>query len=214
MFTLIEKYEQRKFKKNGKPSYQITIKLIVGPDKFIHKEYDIFASNEDEALEIGERLRFREQEKIDEGDTLIDRLGLNFKEIRNNKLGLILPWKDPVNKRSISRGMRLPALRAFQTIKVLKKAASKNYSVLNRENLNRADINNQIVECVKGYIFCSFITLFATYTLAINLFSGSVNLAYWLICFLFILVFCISQLAKLVIKHKKLLNWRSELDGK
>lgn len=214
MFTLFEKYEQRKFQRDGKPSYQVTIKLITGSDKFSYKEYNIFANNEDEALEIGERLRFREQEKLDEGHTLIDRLGLNFKEMRNNKLGLILPWKDPVNKRSISRGMRLPALRAFQTIKVLKKAATKDYSVLNREHLNRDDINKKIVDCVKGYIFCSFIALFATYTLAINLLSESVNIAYWFICFLFVIVFCTTQFVKLVVKHKTLLSWRADLDGK
>ncbi|MGP4943193.1 hypothetical protein [Pseudoalteromonas nigrifaciens] len=214
MLTLFEIIEQRKLKKNGADTYEVTAKVFLknGQEKLI--ELDFYAEDEREAINMAERLRLREQAKLNEGDTTIDRLGLNFKETLDNKWGLIAPWKDPVYKRSIVRGCKLPFLRAASNMRTLKSSAFKDYKTLLKSDLDNEGMNKHINKCIKDYIFCAFIFLFSTYSLAFSWFNEETNTAYWMCCFLFVTVFTSTQLAKAIYKHKLLLKWKGEINAK
>ncbi len=214
MLTLFEKFEQKNLKKNGAKSYDVTVTLALSDGEKKDIEYTFYALTDNDALELGERIRYREQEKIKEGDSVLDRLGLNFRETLSNKWGLIAPWKDPIYKRSIMRGSKLPILRALSSFRSIESFAKSSYPIITKSDLTRSDINTHIFKCIKDYIFCAFIILFSVSSLAISWINGTSNFVYWLCCALFVLVFCVTQLMKSINKHKVLLLWKGDLDGR
>lgn len=213
MLTIVEIYQQNRLKNKGAELFEVTVGIITKNDEIEEHSLEFYAENEDEALLMGEKLRFRMQEKINEGNNLIDRLGLNFRESLNNKWGFIAPWKDPIYKRSLIRGTKLPYLRILADFKSLIASSESKYTWVKKEKLTRSEINDHISKCVRDYFICAFIFIFTTYFLIINLLNNHPNTMYLLMASGFSYAFGSIHFIKVIIKHRVLLSWKGDKDG-
>lgn len=214
MLTLAEIYQQRKLKREGAEHFEVTVGVINANNEVEEHNVGFYAQNETEALLLGERLRFRMQERVNEGSNLLDRLGLNFREALSNKWGLIAPWKDPIYKRSLLRGTKLPFLRIVNDLRTLKNSSESKYVWIEKETLNNSEINEHISKCVRDYFVCGFIFIFTTYFLIMNLINGYSDTLYLILACAFSYSFGCLHLIKVTIKHRTLLLWKGASNGK
>ena len=129
----------------------------------------------------------------------------------NNKWGLIAPWKDPVYKRTLIRGTRLPLLRFLYDLKFILKTGKSDHNWVKKSELDKDKINKHISSCVKDYFVCAFVIIITTYFLLINLSNGKSDMAYLVLSSLFGYLFAFFHLFKVITKHRILLSWKRSL---
>lgn len=213
MLTLIEMIEQRRLMKSDADIYDVVLTITLPDGKSKDITYSVYAETESDAYELGMKLRFREQEKINEGATTIDRLGLNILEMKDKKLGLIFPWKDPVYKRSFSRGSRLPILRAKAQSKAIWQLLLGDHNKILKDEMDDSKINKLIVGCIKSYFVCGALLLIIAYSAFTNISSDRHSL-YVVSAILASSIYTFICLYFTVRKHKTLLSWKRGLtDG-
>ncbi|MDI4652587.1 MULTISPECIES: hypothetical protein [Pseudoalteromonas] len=207
MLNFFEMIEQRRLKKSDADIYDVVLTITLPDGKKKNITYSVYAETENDAYELGNKLRFREQEKIDEGATTIDRLGLNILEMKDNKLGLIFPWKDPVYKRSFSRGSRLPMLRAKAQSKAIVQLLLGDHKKILKDQMDDSKINKLIVGCIKSYFICGSLLLIIAYSAFTNISAGRHSL--YIVCALLASsLYTLICLYFTVRKHKTLLSWK------
>ena len=209
MLTLIEKIEQHRLKKNNASIFTIEFSIFHDNKTMTKSTYEIYAKNELEAEYLGEKLRYREQKKLEDGESTYQQWGLDYKESLKHKWGFIAPWKDPIYKRSLIRGTRLPILRFKAAFNVLVHEA-KNTRQLHKKNLSLSEINTYIQRSIVGYfssIIIIFCGLFCVYN-AIN--SKSDLFSIFILGAIFCFFIGLIQLAKIAYNHKLLLKWKAE----
>lgn len=123
IFTQIERIEQNSLKNSGAKFYQIDVENEK-TQKTIH--VNLYANSEEEALLLARRISKRSERN------LFKDLNFDFREIKQNKLGLILPWKDPVNIRSVDKAINMPLKRSKNMIRDIISASN---------GLNQIDVN-------------------------------------------------------------------------
>lgn len=212
MLNLFERIQQHKLMKANADVYDVVLTITLPDASEKDITYSVFAESEEDAYELGNKLRFREQEKINEGSGTIDRLGLNILEMKNNKLGLIFPWKDPVYKRSISRGTRLPILRAKAQSRAIIQLLMDNHTTINRDELDKSELNKLIIGCVKSYFICAALLIIIGYSAITNISSGRDSF-YIISAIMASSIYTVISLYFTVRKHRILLSWKEANNG-
>jgi hypothetical protein len=120
MFTQLEKIEQKRLMKKGADHYTVEVSNDITKETQI---VSLYAESEEHAIMLSRRLSKRSE------NNLMTDLNFNLKEIKDNKLGLILPWKDPVNKRSVNTAIKMPLKRSKNIVKDILVAAKGTNSI-------------------------------------------------------------------------------------
>lgn len=211
MLTLIEKFEQRKLAKRGAELYTITYSITSPHGKEISAETEVYASSQEHADELAFRIKSRKQEEINEGESIYARLGLDAREILNHKLGLFLPWKDPVYKRSIVRGIRLPALQLRSLMLTLKDSATRTNNSITKEQLTDDEMKSLLAKSLLGY-FSSLVIILVGLMCLWNAIQVGLNKHALLfgVSALFCFVTGGLQALKVRYNRRKLINWRGK----
>lgn len=204
---------QKRLKIKGADLYTVAYQVEV-EDELITNEVQIYSESDELAQELGEKIQFRIQEKNKEGRTLLQRLDISPKDLWDNKLGILLPWKDPIYKRSLHRGSRLPALRFRAQFNNLRSVTFKNPSSLNISDHSKDDIDALIQKCIIGY-FCTAIIFVIFLFCLFNAFqSNSNNIGVFIIAGAFCFISGGLQIHKIIYNHTLLNKRRKALNGK
>jgi len=149
MLSLIEKAHQKYLKSIDSNEYPLTLKVMSKPDEFIDYEINVFATNEDEARHLGGIIQKRLVEKTNSKGTLYD-WGFNLGDIRGNKLGLILPWKNIIIKRSVNNGIVLPLKRSASMVGQIC-SNLKSFKKIPLNSLSNDQIKSRIRKCIYSF---------------------------------------------------------------
>ena len=157
MLSLVEKVQQSKYQKSGCKKYQLDIGVTDENQVITEETIELYAPDEEIAIEIGKRIQYRlTNKKRNNENTLMD-WGFDLRDIKTNKLGLVLPWKNIVVKRSMQRATSLPISIFKSSAKELVKSL-KGKNTFKKSELDRGSINKQIK--ISTYYQCSSTILF------------------------------------------------------
>ncbi|PCH95091.1 MAG: hypothetical protein COB83_09730 [Gammaproteobacteria bacterium] len=210
MLTLFETIEQKQLAAKGAELFTIDVTIVHVDDKQTTTSYELYAKSLEKAENLGEKLRYREQNELKQGETRLEQWGLGYKNVLKNKWALIAPWKDPVYKRSFVNGTRMPALHFKSAAKEMARTMFKKNKAINKKDLTLEDINERIQTSIYGYfsvlvIFvCFLLSVYSVIYISHSVFSGFGLGA------LFAFVSGGTQLAKVIYNHKLLLKWKAE----
>ncbi|MFT6778535.1 MAG: hypothetical protein ACJAV1_002475 [Paraglaciecola sp.] len=145
IFTQIERIEQNRLRKAGAAIYTVNVE-----NESTGKEIDldIYAECEDDALMLARRVSKRSERD------LFKDLNFDLSEIKNNKAGLILPWKDPVNRRSVNQAINMPLKRSKNIIRDIVAAATGTNTIKITELSN-----DKILEIKTACLKSNFVSL-------------------------------------------------------
>jgi len=147
--TQLEKIEQLQLKKNRKELYSIDVSNEITGTTL---QLDLYANTSEDALLLARRISKRSEKSF------ITDINLNLTEVKNNKLGLILPWKNPVNKRSVNAAIKMPLKRSFSLIKDIS-LATKGSNQIQMSTLTDEALQKMKTTCLK-HNFVSLLLLF------------------------------------------------------
>lgn len=210
MLTLIERMQQRLLKRKNALLYPITYFVKIQGDEEVEFSTSIYAANEQDAKSLAIKMQARAESKIKQGGELA-QWGFDLSEVKSNKLGLVLPWKDPVNKRSLNNGVKLPALRALATLRSIKYYATKQ-SVINKTDLSREQINDHLSKTVYSCFATTILLVIACYLIVVGITSIEGLFSKYGFSAAFVLTHCSISFAKIYVARKTLLMWREDLN--
>lgn len=162
-FTQIEKMEQRRLKKSGADLYQIAVENEKTNETI---SIGLYAESPDDALLLARRISKRSERN------LMKDLNFDFREIKQNKWGLILPWKDPVNIRSVDKAINMPWKRSKSMIRDIVTASTGK---------NKIDVNElsdkELLEMKTANVKNNFVSLLFLVIGLYIYFTGSSHLS-------------------------------------
>lgn len=161
MFTQIEKMEQGRLRKAGANLYTIDVTNDSTNETI---EVKVFSESDSDALLLARRISKRTER------TLLEDLNFDIREIKDNKLGLLLPWKDPVNKRSVNTAIRLPLNRSKNLIVDIMKA-TKGKNTIHTSELDDVQLSEMKSACMINN-FISLILLIVGFYIYFNAAEG------------------------------------------
>ncbi|MFT7006666.1 MAG: hypothetical protein ACJAXJ_001174 [Colwellia sp.] len=163
--TQFEKIEQRRLKKLGANLYQIDVENEKTKETI---DIELFAESQENALLLARRISKRSERN------LFKDLNFDFREIKQNKLGLIFPWKDPVNIRSVDKAININLKRSKSMIRDIVSATNGNNQIdvneLSDNNLQKmktANVKNKFVS-----LLCFVIGLYLFFNGSSHLSTG------------------------------------------
>lgn len=153
IFTQIEKIEQKRLNKAGADIYSVNVENEV-TGKVI--DIDVYAESEDDALMLARRVSKRTERD------LFKDLNFDIREIKNNKAGLFLPWKDPVNRRSVDKAIIMPLKRSKNIIRDIV-AATNGANKIKINNMTNEQILEMKTACLKSNFVSLILLIVAIY---------------------------------------------------
>lgn len=166
MFTKIEQIQQKRLAKNHAPLYTIEVTNEATQETI---EIGIYAVTEEDAILLAKRISKRSER------SLVKDLNFDIREIKDNKLGLFLPWKDPVNIRSVNDAVKMPLKRSKNLLKNIFEAA-KGKNIIHLDELDERQLENLKTACMKSNYVSLILLMIAVYIYALG--SGD-NINYW-----------------------------------
>jgi hypothetical protein len=158
MFTQLEKREQKRLKSANADLYTIDVSNEATQGLV---EVKVYAESEGDAILLARRIS-----KRTERDLLTD-LNFDIREIKQNKLGLILPWKDPVNKRSVNSSIKMPLKRSKNIIKDII-SASTGRNRISVAELSQKQILDMKTACMKSNFVSLILFIAGIYILIVS----------------------------------------------
>lgn len=211
MLTIIEKMQQRSLKKQGALIYPVTYKVQMKNGTVSDHTVHIYANNKEDAQDLGNKIQLRATENINSGGALAD-WGFNVKhDLKSSKLGAIVPWLNPVNKRSYSNGIKQPARRALESLKSLRYYATTQRTIEQSE-LNREQINRHLTKTVYSMFTTFAMAVMGVYLLIKAFMSNDGSIYNYGVSALLVFVFCFFTTVQLVTNRKRFLKWREDLN--
>ena len=159
--TLIEIIEQKKYKADGCDLYDLRIENPLGGSPIPMK---LYAPNDNDAKELGGRVYLRIVSSIK--TPLKREFGLDFTEFKDNKLGAIIPWRNPIIRRSVKNSIHAPSLRSKaiwqQITKAIKHKPEKSTSVDDQQSHISNLQKQQVYGCIAAiiaFVLCVLLVL-------------------------------------------------------
>lgn len=164
--TQIEKLAQRRLRKAKADLYSVD---VVNENTGDTISLELYADSEHEAILLGRRISKRTER------SLLKDMNMDLSEMKDNKLGLVLPWKNPVNQRSVEKSITMPLKRSKSIVKDIL-AASRGTNCIDVTQLDTQELEKMKTSCLKNN-FVSLIFLFiACYVFYITYNSNPLNL--------------------------------------
>jgi hypothetical protein len=137
--TQIEKIEQNRLRKKRADIYTVEVENEVTKESIT---VDLYANSSEDALILARRISKRSEKDM------LQELSFDLREIKQNKLGLIFPWKDPVNQRSVKNAINMPLKRSKNMIRDIV-SSTKGRNIIHVDELSADDISKMKTTNVK-----------------------------------------------------------------
>lgn len=164
--TLVERLQQKRLERNDATIFTVQVE-----NEFTQKkmEINLYAESEEDAILLARRVSKRSERN------LVKDLNFDISEIKDNKLGLIIPWKDPVNIRSVNDAVKMPLMRSKSLFNHTV-SAIKNKNTINLDALDENETDSIKTACFKSNFVSLILLLISVYIFFIG--SGS-HVNYW-----------------------------------
>jgi hypothetical protein len=211
MLSLIESAQQIYLKKKGANEYPLILTVLGKGGEKLKYEIMVFAYDEEEALGLGEVLQKRLTEKALSKGLMYD-LGLNVTDIKDNKLGLILPWKNIVLKRSLNNGVALPMRRSYSMLRQIG-VNVKSFKKIPLISLTEEQIKNRQKKCVYSFFVNSGLLLMALILMLQAVFSTTGFFSVYSYSATLLIIYCSMVFFQIHKTQQILINWRARNHG-
>jgi len=211
MLSLLEKAQQRHLKNRGSNEYPLTLTVVNKNGEHIVNEITIFANDEVEARDFGSIIQKRLQVKTLSKGFLYE-WGLSLSDIKNNKLGLILPWKSIVLKRSINNGVAIPLKRSLSMARQIS-VNVKSFKKIPLSSLSNKEISNRLKNSVYSFIVNSALFLMAIVLMVQALLSESGFVSAYSYSATLLFIYCGVVFLQIHKTRQILTNWRLKNGG-